>query len=342
MKRGLLLVTLGSPEAPSRAAVARYLGEFLTDPYVIDWPAPFRQALVHGLIVPFRAKRSSEAYKKIWTDLGSPLIQTTKVFAEKLAREMQGEAEVRWAVRYGEPAVENALSGWAVDRLFVVPLYPQFAESSTQTAIDHVLKHATHIPQVEFLKDFFNEPELIEAQARQIQNARAEFEAEHILFSFHGLPEHHLTKLHGEVCFKTASCCDQVTAGNRFCYRAQAFTTARALRTYLGWADEACSVSFQSRLGRRPWIKPYTDLWIEELADKGIKRVLVACPSFVADCLETLEEIDLRLKEQFAKRGGELRLVPALNAEEHWVKNFANLLRRQTFFEKTRDALPNL
>lgn len=332
MKRGLLLLNLGSPEDPSKAAVARYLKEFLTDPYVIDWPAPFRHALVHGLIVPARAASSSEAYKKIWTEFGSPLIHTTKIFAEKVAHEMRDEAEVRWAVRYGEPGIEKVLDDWDVERLFVVPLYPQFAESSTQTAIDHVLKHSKHLPQVEFLKDFFNEPEFIEAQARRIQNARDEFAADHVLFSFHGLPQHHLTKIHADVCFKSANCCDEVARGNRFCYRAQAFATARALQSRLGLTSEECSVSFQSRLGRRPWIKPYTDFWIEELADRGVRRVLVACPSFVADCLETLEEIDLRLKEQFAKRGGELRLIPALNAEDHWVKSFAALIRRQHFF----------
>lgn len=329
--KGLLLMNLGSPNAPTRAAVKEYLNEFLTDGYVIDLPGPVRQLLVRGIITPFRAEKSAAAYRKVWREEGSPLVHYTREFAAAVAAEMGPEWDVRWAMRYGEPTVESQLRGWNVRELTIVPLYPQYAESSTRTAFDRVRKAIREVDfsgPVNILQDFFDQPEFIECQAARITEARRDFDAEHLLLSFHGLPEHHMTKLHADHCF-TPGCCDYITNKNRLCYRAQCFATARLVTGKMGYPKDRFSVAFQSRLGRRPWIKPYTDHVVTELARKGIKRLLVACPSFVADCLETLEEIEMRLSEQFIADGGqELRLVPSLNADPLWVKNFGRMIQR--------------
>lgn len=327
-RKGLLLINLGSPENPSPKAVGRYLRQFLSDPYVIDLPVWARFSLVNLLIVPFRAHKSAEAYQKIWTEKGSPLVQTTKSFSEKVATAMGAEWDVRWAMRYGQPSIKKTLADWHVDELYVVPLYPQYAQSSTQTAIDEVHAAAKHIGKIKILKDFFHQPEFIEAQAKRIQHSVEKFNPDHVLLSFHGLPEHHLTKLHEPHCLKHNSCCEEVTEANRFCYRAQSVATAKALKKSLSLDEKKISYAFQSRLGRRPWIKPYTDVWVNELFAQGSKRILVSCPSFVADCLETLEEIELRLKDQFQALGGDLQLVPALNDDDEWVSAFKRMILR--------------
>lgn len=330
--KGLLLLNLGSPQSPTRRDVKTYLDEFLMDPYVIDIPAVFRYPLVRGLITPFRAAKSAEAYQKIWTKNGSPLVYFTKTFAEKVRHELKGEWDVRWAMRYGQPSIKDTLKDWAVDELYIVALYPQYAESSTRSALEAAIQAARKMQmkaKIYLLQDFHVAPEFITAQAKQIVAQMQSFRPDHLLLSFHGLPEHHMTKLHPTHCLENGACCEKVTASNRLCYRAQSIATAHALTRQLTFAADKISVSFQSRLGRRPWIRPYTDHVIEELAAKGKKRVLVSCPSFVADCLETLEEIEIRLKEQFIQAGGEaLALVPAVNNEDHWSKGFAAMIRR--------------
>ncbi len=322
--KGLLLINLGSPASPSRRDVAKYLREFLNDPFVIDLPAPLRWLLVNGLIAPLRSAKSSAAYQKIWTDRGSPLVDHTRGFALKVATELAPEWDVRWAMRYGQPSLRAVLDNWAVDQLYVVPLYPQYAESSTRTAIEAVRRNK---PNIFALKDFYAAPEFIRAQAAQINKAVAGFKPDRLLLSYHGLPEHHMTKLHPLHCLQASTCCAQVSAENRWCYRAQAYATSKALSAHLSMSAQ--EIGFQSRLGRRPWIKPYTDQVIEDLARQGAKRVLVSCPSFVADCLETLEEIGIRLRQQFITVGGDdLRLVPALNDEPHWVREFCTMIKR--------------
>jgi ferrochelatase len=324
-----LLINLGSPRAPEKDDVARYLNEFLMDPYVVDIPAWLRWPLVHALITPRRAEPSAAAYRKIWTEQGSPLVLHTRAFAESVRSAVGSNWEVRWGMRYGEPSVAAAVKDWAIDELYVVPLYPQYAESSTRTAIEHVRHLVPASLPVRGLADFHAEPEFITAQAEQIESRVREFHPDHLLLSYHGLPEHHMIKLHPTHCLQNADCCNRVDARNRFCYRAQAMGTSRALRNRLSLAPERISVSFQSRLGRRPWIKPYTDVVVGELAAGGVRRLLVSCPSFVADCLETLEEIQIRLRAQFLKAGGEdLALVPALNAEPAWVQSFVRMIAR--------------
>lgn len=327
-KKGLLLINLGSPDDPSTKSVARYLRQFLNDPYVIDIPAWLRFLLVNVVIAPTRSPKSAHAYQQIWTENGSPLVHTTRLFARKLWEVMGSEWNVRWAMRYGQPSIEQALKDFPpASDIFVVPLYPQYAQSSTQTAVDEVLKHKSPHHNIRVLRDFYDQPEFIEAQARKIEAAAQEFKPDHILLSYHGLPEHHLTKLHPTHCLKD-ECCHAVSDRNRNCYRAQAFATTRALTERLKIDRKNISLSFQSRLGRRPWIQPYTDIVVDELAAKGVKRLLVSCPSFVADCLETLEEVQIRLAEQFAEKGGELRMVPALNDDDYWVQAFQKMVLR--------------
>lgn len=330
--KGLLLINLGSPSAPERGAVARYLNEFLMDPFVIDLPSYLRWPLVRLIITPFRSQKSADAYRKVWIEQGSPLVHFTRLFSEGVKRQLGHQFDVRWAMRYGKPSIPEVLRNWNVDELFVVPLYPQYAESSTRTAVEEVRKYMTSArssTRVHVLEDFYVESEFISEQANCISERIEAFKPDHILLSFHGLPEHHLTKLYPQHCLRDSECCATVTESNRYCYRAQAMATARALRGKIQFSPEKISLGFQSRLGRRPWIKPYTDIVIAELAASGAKRVLVSCPSFVADCLETLEEIQMRLREQFIEAGGEeLELVPALNASERWIVQFSQMIER--------------
>lgn len=327
-RRGLLLLNLGSPKTTKRGDVRRYLNEFLTDPYVIDLAWPLRQILVRALITPKRSGESAHAYQKIWTDRGSPLVEYTREFARKVATSLNGTYDVRWAMRYADNKAADVTRDWAVDEVDVIPLYPQYAESSTRSAIEDALK-ALRSKRVRVLQDFYAEPEFITAEVEKITAAAADFRPDHVLLSFHGLPEHHLTKIHPERCHQNAACCDRVAADNRRCYRAQSFVTFREIARALPFAADQVSIGFQSRLGRRPWIKPYTDLEVTELARRGRRRILVSCPSFVADCLETLEEIQMRLREQFIEEGGEdLRLVPALNADDDWVTAFTRMIKR--------------
>lgn len=327
-RRGLLLINLGSPRSPEVPDVKEYLNQFLMDPYVIDIPTPLRFLLVKGLIVPRRAANSAEAYKKIWTEQGSPLVCITRAFAEKVKRTMHNQFDVRWGMRYGDPSIREALEEWDIDELWVVPMYPQFADSSTNTALEEMIQHVPANLRVKILKDFFVHPAFVQSEVHRIQAHLDQYKPDHLLLSFHGLPEHHMRKRHPEHCLKDPGCCETVGEHNRFCYRAQCLATARAITTDLNFPRTNVSVSFQSRLGRRPWIKPYTDYVITALAQQGVKTVAVSCPSFTVDCLETLEEIQIRLKEQFLEAGGkDLRLIPALNDDDYWVQNFCKMVQ---------------
>lgn len=330
----LLLVNLGSPNSPEVKDVAVYLKQFLMDPFVIDVPLPLRWLLVKGLIVPRRAPNSAEAYKTVWTENGSPLVHATEELATKLKHELP-DWRVEWAMRYGEPDLRQTMGRLVdegVEELYVWPLYPQYAKSSVATSLDvvqKVLKQKNSNCQVHYVKDFYDAPFFIEPLAQNGKSTQESFHPDHILFSFHGLPEHHITELDETKtwCLKQLNCCASVTDKNRRCYRAQCYATARALAQAGGLEPAQYTVAFQSRLGRRPWIRPYTDVVISELIKKGVKRLMVFCPSFVADCLETLEEIQIRLREQFIEEGGEdLILVPSLNASDEWVASMKTAL----------------
>lgn len=299
---------------------------------MIDIPAVPRHLLVRGWISPTRAPKSAAAYRKIWRPDGSPLIVFTQQFTDKVRDQLAHRFDVRWAARYGSPSIRYHFKNWDIDELYIVPLYPQYATSSTLSALEEVraaikaegLKLKLHV-----LRDFYMEPEFISSQSAQIRRHAEEFQPDHYLLSFHGLPLHHVQKLHPGHCQIARGCCEKVTAANRWCYRAQCMATARGLVGALNLSPGKVTVSFQSRLGRRPWIQPYTDEVIEHLVESGTRRLLVSCPSFIADCLETLEEVQMRLREQFIELGGEdLKLVPALNAEDEWVQEFCQMVTR--------------
>ncbi len=334
---GLLLVNLGTPDSPETGDVRRYLREFLSDPRVLDINPLLRAFLLNVVILPRRPKESGHAYRTIWTERGSPLLFHTQDLAEGVRAELGPDVQVEIAMRYQNPSIASALDRFVqngVDRIVVFPLFPQYASASNGSAIEKVFVEAGarwNVPSLQIVDPFYEEPLFIEAFAQVAQPVLDDLRPDTIVLSYHGLPERHVVKsdLSGTHCLRSGSCCDAIVPANRHCYRAQCFATSRALIARLGLDASTTHTTFQSRLGRDPWVKPYTDEFIEELARSGAKRVAVLCPAFVADCLETIEEIGMRAAEDFTKAGGqELRLVPSLNSTAPWVRAVADLARR--------------
>lgn len=328
-KKGLLLVNLGTPDAPQSGPVRRYLREFLNDPRVIDIHPVGRWLLLNLIILPLRPAKSAEAYRKVWTQEGSPLLVHSRALEAAVRQRLQGEYEVELAMRYGNPSIPDAvkaLRSRGVKEFLLLPLYPQEAASSSSSTVARayeVLAEEWDVAGVRTVPAFHDHPGFLDAFAEVARPVIAEARADHVLFSYHGLPERHMRKSDpsGQHCLASKGCCEVLTDVNRHCYRAQCFATTRALAQRLGLQPEGYTLSFQSRLGRTPWIQPYTDFVLPELAKKGVKRLAVMCPAFVADCLETLEEVGMRANEQFRECGGEsLTLVPSLNAHPAWVE----------------------
>ncbi|HUM09983.1 MAG TPA: ferrochelatase [Myxococcaceae bacterium] len=345
--QGVLLINLGTPDAPETGPVRRYLREFLSDPRVLDIPPAGRAALLYGIILPFRPQKSAEAYRKIWMPQGSPLLVHGKALRDRLQDALGPAWAVELGMRYGKPSLGSALEALrarGVRELSVVPLYPQYASSSTGSSLERVFKlvgEAWNVEAIRVLPPFYDRPAFLDAFADVARPILAEARPDHVLFSFHGLPERQVKKSDptGAHCLARADCCDVQVSANRWCYRMQAVFTARALAQRLALEPGKWTVTFQSRLGRTPWIKPYTDLVIPELARAGAKGLAVFCPAFVADCLETLEEIGIRAKEQFLAHGGEaLTLVPSLNAHPSWVRGLTQMVRQLRGDEPISDA----
>jgi len=335
-RKGLLLVNLGTPDAPTTAAVRRYLREFLSDRRVLDIAAPLRWALLELFILPSRPARSAEAYRKVWTEAGSPLLVHSRNLATQLAEALGPEWAVELGMRYGNPSLDVALQKLAAAgtrSITLAPLYPQYASSSTGSTLERVQQlvgAAWNVPALRVVPPFFNHPAFLDAWVEVARPALREARADHVLFSFHGLPERQVRKsdVSGRHCLQSPSCCDSPVAENQWCYRFQCFSTARSLTSRLGIPPEHSTVSFQSRLGRTPWLKPYTDLLLPQLVQKGVRRLAVVCPAFVADCLETEEEIGIRARADFLRAGGEsLTLVPSLNAHPAWVRALVQMVR---------------
>jgi len=332
---GVLLINLGTPDAPTPDAVGRYLREFLMDPFVIDLPLPLRWFFVNVLIVPRRKYQSAEAYQKVQLPEGSPLLVYTRALANKVAEHLKESGEnyvVEYGMRYGNPSIKSAvekLKSSSVSRIIVLPLYPQYAESSFETAVVETRRSAKELARehrLTFLLPFYHEPEFIKAWAQRILASINAETTDHLVLSFHGVPVRHLTRLHGKenYCMVDENCCSEIKKANENCYRAQCFATARAIANQLELNPDDYTVAFQSRLGRAEWTGPNTVDLLQELASRGVKRVAVACPSFVADCLETLEEMGIRGRETFIRAGGEdLELIPSLNADPPWVEAVA-------------------
>ncbi|MFO0689774.1 MAG: ferrochelatase [Myxococcota bacterium] len=337
-RTGVLLVNLGTPGEPTPQAVRRYLREFLGDPRVLTLPAPLRWLLLELVILPTRPRKTAAAYRAIWTPAGSPLLIHSLALRDGVARELGPDFRVELGMRYGEPSLASALTALekaGVERVVVLPLFPQYASSVTSSAsveITRVLARAVDHPPLEILGPFYDEPEFAASWAEIAAPGLAEFAPEHVLFSFHGLPENQIRSSDRTAghCLARPDCCEAAGADLGRCYRAQCFRTAESLRRALGLARDRTSSAFQSRLGPTPWIRPFTDEELPLLRQRGIRRLAVFCPSFVADCLETLEEIGIRLREQWRELGGdELWLAPCPNGDPRFAAAVATWLRRR-------------
>lgn len=331
---GVLLLNLGSPDSTDVPDVREYLKEFLLDGRVIDAPPPLRNLIVRGFILPFRPKQTAEAYKNIWTDTGSPLINVTRQQQKRLA-EATG-IPVALAMRYRLPRMETALgelTEQGVTRLLVVPLYPHYAMSSYETAVVHAMAEiarlAPHL-QTELMPPFYQDADYIEALAKLAQPYLEAGPWDRLQFSFHGIPVRHLIKSDpSHAHCGSPGCCSRSHPAHATCYRHQCLATVRALTDRLQIPAERFGVSFQSRLGRDPWLEPYTDRTLTELPTQGIKRLLIICPAFVTDCLETLEEIQMGGQELFQQAGGEsLIQIPCLNDSDACIEFLAGRVER--------------
>ncbi|GGH00992.1 ferrochelatase [Polaribacter pacificus] len=326
--KGVLLINLGSPDSTKVSDVRTYLDEFLMDERVIDIPYWKRWLLIKGIILNVRPKKSAAAYAKIWWKEGSPLVVISERFAKKVAANTK--MPIALGMRYGSMSIEKGfkeLADQGVDDVFIVPLYPHFAMSSTETVLvkaEEVRKKLYPNMKTSAIDSFYNDPLYIKAMSANIKKHLAGFEHDHILFSYHGIPERHIlksdtTKSH---CKIDGSCCETASIAHKTCYRHQCFETTKAIVKELGLKEGMYSNSFQSRLLKDPWLKPYTDFEFDRLPkEEGKKKLAVITPAFVSDCLETLEEIAMEGKEQFLEGGGtDYKHIPCMNDNDDWVE----------------------
>jgi ferrochelatase len=335
IKRGIVLMNLGSPDSTQVKDVRRYLNEFLMDERVIDMPYLARLLLVKGIIVPFRAPKSAAAYRSIWTKEGSPLTVISRQLEQ--AVQQQVKEPVALAMRYGKPAPWTAYDELLkkvpdLEEVVLVPLYPHYAMSSYETAVEYAKEiHAKkkYKFRLTIIPPFYNEPVYLHALAESIKPFLQQ-EYDQILFSYHGIPERHVKKsdVTGSHCLKVNDCCNVDSPAHATCYRHQCFTTTRLTAETLGIPANKYRLSFQSRLGRDPWLQPYTAERLTQLPGEGVKKLLLVCPAFVSDCLETLEEMGVEGKEIFLHAGGEsFTLIPCLNIHPLWVKAVAGYVQ---------------
>ena len=338
-KTGILLVNLGTPDSSDTADVRKYLREFLMDGRVIDVPFLFRWILVNLIIAPFRSPKSAKEYRKVWTERGSPLLFHSEDLRDKLIPLLDQEKyQVELAMRYQSPSIEEglkALNKANVKEIVVLPLFPQYASATNGSVIDKVMEEARKwqiIPGIRFISNFLEHPLFLEAWVELGRMQMAEGDYDRYLFSYHGLPERQIRK--GSVdgyCQLSDKCCATYHKKNRYCYRAQCFHTTRLIAEKLQLPKEKVVNCFQSRLGKDPWIQPYTEDLIKEMTTEGVKKVLVFSPAFVADCLETTVEVGQEYQEQFLELGGEKwDLVPSLNSEDTWVRCVKDLVSKES------------
>ncbi len=341
MKKALVYINLGTPNSPEAKDVAPYLREFLMDPFVLDIPKFLRWPLVHGVIVPRRAKKSAEAYKQIWRAEGSPLRINTQNLVTKVRKQMQNEMRVELAMRYGAPSIATKIQelvSEGVEEFAFLPAYPQYAQSSTETAFFEARKAiALHKKtgvkiSAQFIKSYEDHPGFVASVAEQITQAAQNFKPDYYLFSYHGLPISHVKNI-SSTCDGVGDCSLQQTEQNKYCYRRQCYSTTGAIVRHLRLDRNQFTVGFQSRL-TKGWIQPFTDEIYKALPQKGVRKLLVACPSFTADCLETLEEIGIRAREEFRAHGGDdLKLVPCVNSEDSWVNTVVAMVREKRLWQ---------
>jgi len=347
-KQGILLINLGSPDSAAVPDVRSYLREFLMDPRVIDVPYPVRFALVNGIIAPFRAAKSAEAYQKIWTDGGSPLVSTSQNLAGELQKELG--IHVGLAMRYGKPPIADAiekLSIAGVRNLLVIPLFPHYAMSSYESAVERVRQVAAEIAPwlaLSIMPPYFDHPSYLDALV-SVSATHLPFRPAsdaHLLFSFHGVPERHITKSDpsGCHCLKVQNCCETPSPAHATCYRRQCMATVKGFASQAGLKPGSYSFSFQSRLGKDKWLEPATQDQLQSLARSGVRKLTVLCPAFTVDCLETIEEMGIRGKQTFLAEGGaEFDLVPCLNDHPVWVKALAAMAREQGVIPMTASVV---
>ena len=327
MKTGVLLINLGTPDSPSTADVRKYLTQFLNDPRVIDINPIGRFLLVNAIIVPFRSSKSAKLYQHIWTNEGSPLLTNSNKMKVLLQKELGDQYVVELGMRYQNPSLEfalNKLKEAQVDKIIMIPLYPQYASSSTGSSVEEairLLKKWEVTPSFEVISKFYDNPDFIQACVEVAKKYDIK-DYDHVVFSYHGLPERHIKKgsdHYGKGTCQLGSCCDKITKNNQYCYRANCFETTRQLVKHLNIPEGKYETTFQSRLDDK-WIKPYSDKVVEQKAKEGKKKLLIFSPAFVADCLETIYEIGVEYDEIFKEHGGEkVTLVESLNDSPKWI-----------------------
>lgn len=334
--RAIVLMNLGSPESTSVKDVRTYLNEFLMDERVIDYPLIPRFLLVKGIITPFRSPKSAEAYKAVWTKDGSPLVVLTRQVQSALQKIIKEPVAI--AMRYGNPSPKKAFDELHakyphLKEVVLLPMYPHFAMSSYETAVvyaEELHKKGKYPFKLVTIKPYYDESNYLNALATSMQPYLQQ-EYDHIVFSYHGLPERHIHKddITGNHCLTTPDCCNTPSIAHKQCYRHQVFTTTRLVADMLGIPKEKYSLSFQSRLGRAQWLLPYTVTRLAELPKQGAKKILVVCPAFVSDCLETLEEMAMQGKELFLESGGEkFTLIPCMNTHPQWIQTIATWMQQ--------------
>jgi ferrochelatase len=323
-KTAVLLINVGTPDEPKVKAVRRYLSEFLNDRRVIDIPLVLQKILVNLIIVPFRAPKSTKLYERLWTEKGSPLLYYSESLQEGLQQKLGSKADVLMAMRYGNPTISKALAAIQkgnYDRLVILPMFPQYASSTSGTSIQAVMdqiKKWNTIPEIHANNQFYDHPAFLDAFAERIQSYQPEM-YDHIVFTYHGLPNRHLDKNHPGESFTSCNCENSLPEFGRFCYKATCYQTTRELAKRLNLLPDRYSVSFQSRLSNN-WMTPFTDKNLINRVQQGNKNILVIAPSFVTDCLETIVEISVEYKEMFEKNGGQkLQMVESLNDSPQWI-----------------------
>lgn len=330
-KTGVLLVNLGTPDSPSVKDVRSYLSQFLNDPRVIDIPWLLRKILVNLIIVPFRAPKSAAIYKKLWTANGSPLLFYSKRVQALLQEALSSEYEVHLAMRYKNPSIPGVLEVMRkqnYERIIILPMFPQYASASTGSAMEEVMRVIRTwwtIPELKFISQYYNNPTFIDALEER--GRQYDLDAyDHILFSYHGLPERQVDKVYTEGLCSDHNCENEITEENKFCYKATCYATTRMLVERLNIPADKYTVCFQSRLDKK-WLEPFSDKVVEECGRKGMKKILVFSPAFTADCLETIIEIGDEYQDIFKAHGGEkVQLVESLNDHPLWIKTLKELV----------------
>ncbi len=332
-KTGVLLVNLGTPDSPNTPDVRKYLRQFLSDARVIDTNPIARFLLVNLIIAPFRSPKSAKEYKKVWTKKGSPLLVNGLELQKLVQQTLGNDFEVVLGMRYQNPSMESALNqlkNKGLDKIIVFPLFPQYASATTGSVHQEVFRIVSKwqiIPKMILIDTYAENDKMIQTFAQLAQKYLQHHDFEHFIFSYHGLPERQIRKGDSTQKCLTDDCCDQLTPQNRLCYRAQCFATSRKLAEKLHISDKKYTVCFQSRLGKTPWIKPYTEDVIMDLTQKNVKNVLAFSPAFTSDCLETTIEVGQEYKEIFEQNGGEhWELVESLNTEVLWVEAIKEMI----------------